>query len=359
MYVYLFNWRVEKQSGLIHQQFLKGAYFLSWFWGTCIIPNLDHSATHPFNLALEFVLYITNSWYVLYRDIQSSTPYLQDLFEHVLAADDFLVFKSVMVRRNIELELRALERLKIEMGLQPVAYRSGEENGMGAHDKASSQPNPEDEKTLSDVLKKSEEEYKLKCSMDEEELQKLIELVKAESLQLYKQNLEKKGNEVATEVLERDKKSEQQEPPCEAGSEGKKEREEGGMLNTATKVNSELVKGEAKEIESLPQKIEKKSLEQPLPNPQIVQPGQRDSVHNAVPQSLSGAEAAEMWLEKAKSDLHLTDSNTSSAHSLRTSSVRLIIIHNHLSAIDGIVDCGYHYCANCVRYISSISHTMG
>ena len=109
---------------------------------------------------------------------------LQELFEQILAADDFLLFKANMVRRNIDLELQALTLLQKQMGQSPQAYdKESVSRDPGSTD--SSKKRLEEERLLEEAMKQSEAQYKLECSMDEEELQRMIEQAKRESLELY------------------------------------------------------------------------------------------------------------------------------------------------------------------------------
>ncbi|KAA0193753.1 hypothetical protein HAZT_HAZT000439 [Hyalella azteca] len=46
----------------------------------------------------------------------------QSLFEQVWAADDFDIFKGMMIQKNIELQLQALEILQHRYGLVPQSF---------------------------------------------------------------------------------------------------------------------------------------------------------------------------------------------------------------------------------------------
>ena len=119
----------------------------------------------------------------------------QELFEQVLAADDFLLFKSIMVRRNIDLELQALKLLKNQTGHSPISYNKSSTPGDTSSDDLSGvnrvqsqkDKEEEDEKILREAVKLSEEQYRLECSMEDEELQRSIEQAKQESLEMYRQ----------------------------------------------------------------------------------------------------------------------------------------------------------------------------
>lgn len=51
----------------------------------------------------------------------------QALFEQVHAAEDFSVFKRMMLRKNVELELQALEMIQKRNGVIPDILKPGEE----------------------------------------------------------------------------------------------------------------------------------------------------------------------------------------------------------------------------------------
>ena len=113
--------------------------------------------------------------------------YIQELFEQVLAADDFLLFKSSMVRRNIELELQALNLLKNQMGHSPVAYDKDSSATDTGRERTAREREEEDEQIMREAVKLSEEQYRLERSTEDKELQELIEQAKRESLELYRQ----------------------------------------------------------------------------------------------------------------------------------------------------------------------------
>lgn len=110
----------------------------------------------------------------------------------MLAADDFLAFKDAMVRRNIDLELQALTLLKKQMGHSPLAY---DRERTGDYPTIKTSSLEDEEKVLEKAMKMSEAQYNLEHSMDDEELQRLIEQAKKESLHLYQQQMEQREEE--------------------------------------------------------------------------------------------------------------------------------------------------------------------
>ena len=107
---------------------------------------------------------------------------MQHLFEQILAADNFLIFKSMMVQKNIDLELQALSLLQRQLGYSPNAYRPGDPEEDFLRGKTAG---GEDDALLEEALKQSKEEFDLQQSLDEEETARLLEMAKAESLRLY------------------------------------------------------------------------------------------------------------------------------------------------------------------------------
>ena len=113
--------------------------------------------------------------------------HVQSLLEHVLAAEDFLVFKSVMVRRNISLEQQALQLMQSQLGQSPEAYSPSQGPPEGETPLTSvSQKEEEEARILEEVMRESKREYELQQSMEEEELEKMLALAKEESLKFYR-----------------------------------------------------------------------------------------------------------------------------------------------------------------------------
>lgn len=99
-----------------------------------------------------------------------------------------------MVRRNIDLELQALTLLRNQTGHSPVSYNKESTTGDTSDEsssvnrvKSQKEEEEEQEKILREAVKLSEEQYELECSMENDELQRLIEQAKQESLEMYKQ----------------------------------------------------------------------------------------------------------------------------------------------------------------------------
>lgn len=76
---------------------------------------------------------------------------LQAVFQPVLATDDFQMFRSLMVQKNMELQLQALRVIKERNGALPECLTDGVD--------VMSELQQQEMKILQEVLKKSKEEY--------------------------------------------------------------------------------------------------------------------------------------------------------------------------------------------------------
>uniref|UniRef100_A0A3Q1F8Z0 Cilia- and flagella-associated protein 36 n=1 Tax=Acanthochromis polyacanthus TaxID=80966 RepID=A0A3Q1F8Z0_9TELE len=76
---------------------------------------------------------------------------LQTVFQPVLATDDFQMFRSLMVQKNMELQLQALRVMKERNGALPECLTDGVD--------VMSELQQQEMKILQEVLKKSKEEY--------------------------------------------------------------------------------------------------------------------------------------------------------------------------------------------------------
>ncbi|XP_026209931.1 cilia- and flagella-associated protein 36 isoform X2 [Anabas testudineus] len=76
---------------------------------------------------------------------------LQSVFQPILATDDFQIFRSLMVQKNMELQLQALRVIKERNGALPECLTDGVD--------VMSELQQQEMKILQEVLKKSKEEY--------------------------------------------------------------------------------------------------------------------------------------------------------------------------------------------------------
>lgn len=222
----------------------------------------------------------------------------QDLFEQVLAADDFLLFKTMMVQKNIELELRALELMKKRMGHSPSVYDKNKQSEEGEESKpgpgtSGDQSLEAEDKLLEEALKLSERQYKLEQSME-----RLVEQAKAESLQLYQQSQkDREGETASSSVLGGSQGPKIETTDTLDGGESQPVEEEPTPEHRVE--TREIVAAVTKEMETVPQTQASPVVRetQSLPSPPLVKSEPKASG------DLTGAEAVAQWLEGAKSEL--------------------------------------------------------
>nr|XP_061794620.1 cilia- and flagella-associated protein 36-like [Nerophis lumbriciformis] len=82
---------------------------------------------------------------------------VQSVFQPVLATDDFQLFRSLMVQKNMELQLQALRVIKERNGALPDCLTDG--------DDVMTELQQQEMKILQEVLKKSKEEYDEEMSL--------------------------------------------------------------------------------------------------------------------------------------------------------------------------------------------------
>lgn len=104
--------------------------------------------------------------------------FLKEFFEQIWSAENFRMFKSLMVRKNIELELQALILLQYQLGI----IKSGNDS-----------INSDDDKIMQLVIKKSADEYQSivksrnasqnsRCEMESKDYETAKKLVKSNEL---------------------------------------------------------------------------------------------------------------------------------------------------------------------------------
>jgi len=94
-----------------------------------------------------------------------------NVFEQIWAADDFVVFKRMMIQKNIELQLQALELLQQKYGVLPDSLKpTGKvKSSIKREDSSSEEENDSEQKVMEEVKRKSLAEHQaLKGEMDKE-----------------------------------------------------------------------------------------------------------------------------------------------------------------------------------------------
>lgn len=85
------------------------------------------------------------------------TTFHQTLFEQVWAADDYEIFKRMMIQKNLELQLQALELLQQRHGIIPESFVPGDNMS------------PEEQSVMEEIIKKSLEEHEaMQAGLDAE-----------------------------------------------------------------------------------------------------------------------------------------------------------------------------------------------
>ncbi|CAB4044217.1 Hypothetical predicted protein, partial [Paramuricea clavata] len=82
----------------------------------------------------------------------------RSIFEQVWAGEDFELFKSIMIKKNLDLELQALHMIQQRNGVVPKVFESEVVQSNTKTPKSGHQN--DEEKLLKEVIKLSEEEYR-------------------------------------------------------------------------------------------------------------------------------------------------------------------------------------------------------
>lgn len=118
---------------------------------------------------------------------KNKTKFTHGLFEQVWAADDFEIFKRMMVQKNIELQLQALELLQQRYGVLPEVLQPGKKDKEAG--------NENEDKIMLEVVRQSKNEHEAHvAALDKEEAE--LEEVIANSLEEHKRlSAAKQGQE--------------------------------------------------------------------------------------------------------------------------------------------------------------------
>ncbi|XP_070578176.1 cilia- and flagella-associated protein 36-like isoform X2 [Ptychodera flava] len=222
-------------------------------------------------------------------------------FEQVEAAQDYEIFKRMMIQKNIELELQALRLIQERNGVIPESMTPGEKSSVQY---SQAQIEDEEERILQEVLRKSKEEYeaqqKKKSPQYDTEMEKALAHSKDDAQRLEEEQQKEK------DMLEKALKM---------------------SLSAGTAAQSQ---SSVKDLPTIPKdtkaKPEASKGKTPAPVPTIQEP---PSVTAAAPaakkKDVSGAEAAASWLSSAKAEAEAsrpgsTASRPTDAHSKQLAS---------------------------------------
>ncbi|XP_071833301.1 cilia- and flagella-associated protein 36-like isoform X2 [Apostichopus japonicus] len=216
------------------------------------------------------------------KHAQSTTA----LFEQVHAAEDFSVFKRMMLRKNVELELQALEMIQKRNGVIPDILKPGEETKINYT--VSAHAERDEEMLLQEVLRISKEEHEAHKKANSKEINEDLEKAIANS----------KEEEVRLKT---------------------EQRKEEDLLNQSVK---KLVSGTSdlslKEVDK--PSTSAGSSSKAGTKPSSVTSAPPISQTPASSSSVSGAEAAANWLSSAKSESVASSQVSARAAALASSS---------------------------------------
>lgn len=264
------------------------------------------------------------------------TTHIQVLFERILAADDFLAFKAMMVKRNIDLEQQALALLQKQLGHSPEAYQTMTKEPP----RVNRSEKEEEDSTLKEVLQQSKKEFDLQNSLEEDELEKLIELAKEESLKLYQASQREQQEEIAAELEKMSllsdvgtseqvvEKSTQQQQTSGLSDEECVDSKMVGQDTLPVPGPAVPITSEVKQTDTA-MKSEQRLCERQSPSPPQTRkpatsmyplPSSSAMNHSSHPRELTGSEAAAMWLESARSEVQQPTTCSSKHHKALVSS---------------------------------------
>lgn len=194
------------------------------------------------------------------------------MFQPLLASGNYELFKSIMVQKNIDLELQALALLEKQLGQSIDAYES-QANASPTPQQKLAKQDAEEEEALQDALKLSKRESELKLVAEDREMEKLLELAIQESLNLHRESLK----------MDQQRASQQDAQGEQAGvnpAQGIREISSGKQDVHGT----ETVKDDSSTgLDSIP--------------PLSLASG------SAMQREISGEQAAQLWIQSAKSEL--------------------------------------------------------
>ncbi|XP_048392639.1 cilia- and flagella-associated protein 36 isoform X2 [Stegostoma tigrinum] len=216
----------------------------------------------------------------------------QPVFQPVLAAEDFQVFKSLMLQKNIELQLQALRMIQERNGVLPDCLTDGKDK--------ISELEQQELRILREVLKQSKDEYErevakryatetgAKAGTTQSDLEKaIVENAQQEEARLSRQHEQEKEN-LQRNVMKSKKVSEivtETIPSCEMRNK---------MGNDQEKNLSERSNGISRKALG-PVRVPVKGEEQPLPS-------------EAVEKRIHQSDAVETWLQHAKKEAGISGS---------------------------------------------------
>ncbi|XP_018605042.2 cilia- and flagella-associated protein 36 isoform X4 [Scleropages formosus] len=203
---------------------------------------------------------------------------LQTVFQPVLATDDFQMFRSLMVQKNVELQLQALRVIKERNGALPDCLTDGAD--------MMSELEQQEMRILQEVLRRSKEEY------DQELARRMLlseEMMgstsSSSSDQVPLDRMEKRHSPSAQQTDDRSKMS---------GTPGKEVKKEANACRTSETPGKSQTKSSPSSTSKVPPDLP--TVRTPVKGKELPQPPGDKAKEN------SGNQAAKAWLEEARKE---------------------------------------------------------
>ena len=216
------------------------------------------------------------------------------VLQPLLASEDYEVFKLMMTQKNVDLEMQAVVMLQKQMG-QTIDIYDREAQGQSSPTvkEKLARRDTEEEMIFQNALKLSKKESELKLMAEDQEMEKQLELAIQESLKLYQESERRRASEILAPVEERASES-------PAGPEEERVKKADKIQRADDTIASSPVGGESKEGTGDKAKAGK-SRETSQQNLIPLNAGITTPV--AMGQEVSGEQAAQLWLQSAKTEL--------------------------------------------------------
>ena len=207
-----------------------------------------------------------------------------------MATEDFLLFKSIMVKRNIDLELQALKLVQQQLGHSPEAYQpgGGDQEAIDRIKRSRRSADEEEERILRKVLEQSKKEYEKQKSLEEEEMERRIMLARQESLKSIEISQKEKQEEATDLQQKKEMTPSPSKEKCEKVNENTIEREECEKVKKNNVAQNDVPQTSQSPSRTVSNKDQMEELPSLTPTHKA-----QDKV----------SDAASLWLESAKADI--------------------------------------------------------
>ena len=219
------------------------------------------------------------------------------VLQPLLASGDYEVFKLMMTQKNVDLEMQALVMLQKQMG-QTIDIYDREAHGQSSPTvkEKLARRDTEEEMIFQNALKLSKKESELKLMAEDQEMEKQLELAIQESLKLYQESERRRASEILAPVEERASES-------PAGPEEERVKKADKIQRADDTIASSPVGGESKEGTGDKAKAGKSSKSRETSQQNLIPLNAGITTPVAMGQEVSGEQAAQLWLQSAKTEL--------------------------------------------------------